>query len=173
MVKIDEDTHKALLLFNRRAEAAEVAASEGKRLTKAVKAKDDAARALKKVQDSGADQEAINEAEAAYRSALKSWQDMRDGVEPEETEAAEVEPAEEETEAAEAEPAEETEETEATEAEPAEEETEAAEAEPAEEETEAAEAEPAEEAEETEAAEAEEAEPAEETEEEERPTENE
>ena len=161
MVKIDEDTHKALLLFNRRAEAAEVAASEGKRLTKAVKAKDDAARALKKVQDSGADQEAINEAEAAYRSALKSWQDMRDGVEPEETEAAEVEPAEEETEAAEAEPAEETEETEA------------AEAEPAEEETEAAEAEPAEEAEETEAAEAEEAEPAEETEEEERPTENE
>ena len=87
MVKIDEDTHKALLLFNRRAEAAEVAASEGKRLTKAVKAKDDAARDLKKVQDSGADQEAINEAEAAYRSALKSWQDIRDGVEPEPAEA--------------------------------------------------------------------------------------
>ena len=128
MVKIDEDTHKALLLFNRRAEAAEVAASEGKRLTKAVKAKDDAARALKKVQDSGADQEAINEAEAAYRSALKSWQDMRDGVEPEETEEAEL--AEEETEAAEAEPDEETEEAElAEEAE----ETEAAEAEPDEE----------------------------------------
>ncbi|MFL3016570.1 MAG: hypothetical protein ACJZ2F_03395 [Acidimicrobiales bacterium] len=161
MVKIDEDTHKALLLFNRRAEAAEVAASEGKRLTKAVKAKDDAARALKKVQDSGADQEAINEAEAAYRSALKSWQDMRDGVEPEETETEEAELAEEETEAAEAEPAEETEE-----AELAEEETEAAEAEP-DEETE--EAELAEEAEETEAAEAE---PDEEVEEE-RPTENE
>ena len=119
MVKIDEDTHKALLLFNRRAEAAEVAASEGKRLTKAVKAKDDAARDLKKVQDSGADQEAINEAEAAYRSALKSWQDIRDGVEPEpveeepaeeepatETEPAEEEPAEEEP-AAETEPAEE------------------------------------------------------------------
>ena len=101
MVKIDEDTHKALLLFNRRAEAAEVAASEGKRLTKAVKAKDDAARDLKKVQDSGADQEAINEAEAAYRSALKSWQDIRDGVEPEPAEEepaaeAEAEPAEEE-----------------------------------------------------------------------------
>ena len=99
MVKIDEDTHKALLLFNRRAEAAEVAASEGKRLTKAVKAKDDAARDLKKVQDSGADQEAINEAEAAYRSALKSWQDIRDGVEPEPAEAEaepEAEPAEEE-----------------------------------------------------------------------------
>ena len=113
MVKIDEDTHKALLIFNRRAEAAEVAASEGKRLTKAVKAKDDAARALKKVQDSGADQEAINEAEAAYRSALKSWQDMRDGVEPDEEE---LEPAEEETEEAEPEPAEEVkEETEAAE----------------------------------------------------------
>ena len=117
MVKIDEDTHKALLLFNRRAEAAEVAASEGKRLTKAVKAKDDAARALKKVQDSGADQEAINEAEAAYRSALKSWQDMRDGVEPEETETEEAELAEEaeETEAAEAEPDEEVEEERPTE----------------------------------------------------------
>jgi len=115
MVKIDEDTHKALLLFNRRAEAAEVAASEGKRLTKAVKAKDDAARALKKVQDSGADQEAINEAESVYRSALKSWQDMRDGVEPEAAEPeTEAEPAEEVKESAEPE----------TEAEPAEEETE-------------------------------------------------
>ncbi len=112
MVKIDEDTHKALLLFNRRAKAAEVAASEGKRLTKAVKAKDDAARALKKVQDSGADQEAINEAEAAYRLALKSWQDMRDGVEPETEEA---EPAEEEAEVVE---------PETEEAEPAEEEAE-------------------------------------------------
>ena len=57
MVKLDEDTHKALLLFNRRTEAAAVAAAEGKRLTKAVKAKDDAARALKKAQDSGADPE--------------------------------------------------------------------------------------------------------------------
>jgi len=122
MVKIDEDTHKALLLFNRRAKAAEEAAAEGKRLTKAVKAKDDAASALKKVQDSGADQEAINEAEATYREALKSWQDMRDGVEPEEpaeeTEAAEEnpEPAEE-TEAAEENP-EPTEETEAAEENP-------------------------------------------------------
>jgi len=129
MVKIDEDTHKALLLFNRRAEAAEVAASEGKRLTKAVKAKDDAARALKKVQDSGADQEAINEAEAVYRSALKSWQDMRDGVEPEAAEPeTEAEPAEEETEAAEPETEAAEPETEAaepeTEAEPAEEEAE-------------------------------------------------
>ena len=74
MVKLDEDTHKALLLFNRRTEAAAVAAAEGKRLTKAVKAKDDAARALKKAQDSGADPEAVTEAEATYRSALKSWQ---------------------------------------------------------------------------------------------------
>ena len=127
MVKIDEDTHKALLLFNRRAEAAEVAASEGKRLTKAVKAKDDAARDLKKAQDSGADQEAISEAEAAYRSALKSWQDIRDGVEPEPVEeepAAEAEPTEEEA-AAEEEPTEEeaaAEEEPAAEAEPAEEE---------------------------------------------------
>ena len=127
MVKIDEDTHKALLLFNRRAKAAELAASEGKRLTKAAKAKDDAARALKKVQDSGADQEAINEAEAAYRLTLKSWQDMRDGVEPETEEA---EPTEEETVAVEPE----TEEAEPTEEETVAVEPETEEAEPTEEE---------------------------------------
>ena len=55
MVKLDEETRKALLLFNRRAEAAESEAVEDKRLEKAAKAKDDAARALKKAQDAGAE----------------------------------------------------------------------------------------------------------------------
>ena len=55
MVKLDEETRKALLLFNRRAEAAESEAVEDKRLAKTAKAKDDAARALKKAQDAGAE----------------------------------------------------------------------------------------------------------------------
>ena len=42
MVKIDDDTQKALLLFNRRSEAAEAAKAAERRLTKAVKAKDEA-----------------------------------------------------------------------------------------------------------------------------------
>ena len=83
MVKLDEETRKALLLFNRRAEAAESEAVEDKRLAKAAKAKDDAARALKKAQDAGAEADVIAEADTAYRLALKTWQDLRDGVEPE------------------------------------------------------------------------------------------
>ena len=86
MVKLDEETRKALLLFNRRAEAAESEAVEDKRLAKAAKAKDDAARALKKAQDAGAEADVIAEADTAYRLALKTWQDLRDGVEPEEPE---------------------------------------------------------------------------------------
>ena len=54
MVKLDEETRKALLLFNRRAEAAESEAVEDKRLAKAATVKDDAARALEKAQDAGA-----------------------------------------------------------------------------------------------------------------------
>ena len=94
MVKLDEETRKALLLFNRRAEAAESEAVEDKRLAKAAKAKDDAARALKKAQDAGAEADVIAEADTAYRAALKTWQDLRDGVEPEEPEEPE-EPANE------------------------------------------------------------------------------
>ena len=86
MVKLDEETRKALLLFNRRAEAAKSEAIEDKRLAKAAKAKDDAARALKKAQDAGAEANVIAEADTAYRAALKTWQDLRDGVEPEEPE---------------------------------------------------------------------------------------
>ena len=86
MVKLDEETRKALLLFNRRAEAAESEAAEDKRLAKVAKAKDDAARALKKAQDAGAEADVISEADTAYRSALKAWQDLRDGVEPTESE---------------------------------------------------------------------------------------
>jgi hypothetical protein len=95
MVKLDEETRKALLLFNRRAEAAESEAVEDKRLAKAAKAKDDAAGALKKAQDAGAEADVIAEADTAYRAALKTWQDLRDGVEPEEPANESEEPANE------------------------------------------------------------------------------
>ena len=95
MVKLDEETRKALLLFNRRAEAAESEAVEDKRLAKAAKAKDDAARALKKAQDAGAEADVIAEADTAYRAALKTWQDLRDGVEPEKPTNESEEPANE------------------------------------------------------------------------------
>jgi len=79
MVKIDDDTQKALLLFNRRSEAAEAAKTAERNLEKATKAKDEAAAALKQVQGGGA--EAVSAAEAEWRSAVDTWQRLRDGEE--------------------------------------------------------------------------------------------
>ena len=88
MVDIDEDTQKALLLFNRRAEAQKEAAAAAKRLAKAERAKDEAAAAVQ--QAKGA--EAVAEAEAAWREALQAWQDIRDGKDPEPADEATNEP---------------------------------------------------------------------------------
>ena len=82
MVKIDDDTQKALLLFNRRTEAAEAAKAAERNLAKAVKAKDEAAAALKRAQDSGGGAESVAEAEAEWRTAVDAWQRVRDGEEP-------------------------------------------------------------------------------------------
>ena len=81
MVKIDDDTQKALLLFNRRTEAAEAAKAAERNLAKAVKAKDEAAAALKRAQDSGGGAESVAEAEAEWRTAVDAWQRARDGEE--------------------------------------------------------------------------------------------
>ncbi|HIM84734.1 MAG TPA: hypothetical protein EYM59_03095, partial [Acidimicrobiia bacterium] len=88
MVQIDDDTKQALLLFNRRAAAAEAEALAAKRLVKATKAKDDAAEALKVARDSGGGAEVVAEAEAEWRQAVEAWQRLRDGEDPE----AEAEP---------------------------------------------------------------------------------
>ena len=80
-MNIDDDTQKALLLFNRRAEAAEAAKATERRLAKAVKAKDEAADALKRAQDSGGGAEEVAEAEAVWRTAVDAWQRLRDGEE--------------------------------------------------------------------------------------------
>ena len=79
MVDIDEDTQKALMLFNRRDEAEKQAAAAAKRLAKAERAKDEAAEAVKRLQGSGG--ETLAEAEAAWREALETWQNIRDGKE--------------------------------------------------------------------------------------------
>ena len=94
MVKIDDDTQKALLLFNRRTEAAEAAKAAERNLAKAVKAKDEAAAALKRAQDSGGGAESVAEAEAEWRTAVDAWQRVRDGEEPAEDTADEDTPAE-------------------------------------------------------------------------------
>ena len=80
MVDIDEDTQKALMLFNRRDEAEKQAAAAAKRLAKAERAKDEAAEAVKRLQGSGG--ETLAESEAAWREALETWQNIRDGKEP-------------------------------------------------------------------------------------------
>ena len=80
-MKVDDDTQKALLLFNRRAEAAEAAKATERRLAKATKAKDEAAEALKRAQDSGGGAQAVSEAEATWREAVDTWQRLRDGEE--------------------------------------------------------------------------------------------
>ena len=67
MVDIDEDTQKALMLFNRRDEAEKQAAAASKRLAKAERAKDEAAEAVKRIQGSGG--ETLAEAEAAWLAA--------------------------------------------------------------------------------------------------------
>ena len=96
-MKVDDDTQKALLLFNRRAEAAEAAKATERRLAKATKAKDEAAEALKRAQDGGGGAQAVSEAEATWREAVDTWQRLRDGEEVPEQKAtpAEEDPAEE------------------------------------------------------------------------------
>ncbi|MDG2428978.1 MAG: hypothetical protein P8M16_11215 [Acidimicrobiales bacterium] len=79
-MKVDEDTQKALLLFNRRTEAAEADKAATRRLAKATKAKDEAADELKRVQKRG-DSEAVKEADSNWRSAVDLWQRLRDGEE--------------------------------------------------------------------------------------------
>ena len=107
MVEMDDETRQALLLFNRRAEAAEAEAELARKLIRAEKAKDQATEALKQAQDSGSGAEAVATAEAEWRTALDRWQKLTDGEDPDATE----EPEDEPTEEPEDEPTEEPEET--------------------------------------------------------------
>jgi hypothetical protein len=80
-MKVDDDTQKALLLFNRRAQAAEAEKAAKRRLSKAIAAKDEAAEELKRAQNRGSDAEALSEADSKWREAVDVWQRLRDGEE--------------------------------------------------------------------------------------------
>ena len=73
MVEMDDETRQALLLFNRRAEAAEAEAELARKLIRAEKGKDQATKALKQAQDSGSGAETVAAAEAEWRTALDRW----------------------------------------------------------------------------------------------------
>ena len=90
-MEIDDKPRQALLLFNRRAEAAEAEAELARKLIRAEKAKDQATEALKQAQDSGSGAEAVPAADAEWRTALDRWQKLTDGEDPD----AEDEPTEE------------------------------------------------------------------------------
>ena len=92
---MDDETRQALLLFNRRAEAAEAEAELARKLIRAEKGKDQATEALKQAQDSGSGAETVAAAEAEWRTALDRWQKLTDGEDPDATEEPEDEPTEE------------------------------------------------------------------------------
>ena len=108
---MDDETRQALLLFNRRAEAAEAEAELARKLIRAEKGKDQATEALKQAQDSGSGAETVAAAEAEWRTALDRWQKLTDGEDPDATEEPTEEPEDEPTEEPEDEPTEEPEET--------------------------------------------------------------
>ncbi|MEE2768368.1 MAG: hypothetical protein VX833_04050 [Actinomycetota bacterium] len=80
---MDDETHQALLLFNRRAEADEAAAETARKVSQAEKAKNEATQALQEARDTGSGAEAVAVAEAEWRSALETLQRLHDGEEPE------------------------------------------------------------------------------------------
>ncbi len=79
---LDDETSAALTLFNEYVDANRERTRREKRITKAERAKNDAAALVKKLASGGsAEQKA--EAEAAYREASEAWKRIRDGQEPE------------------------------------------------------------------------------------------
>ena len=90
---LDDETTAALTLFNEYVDADRERTRREKRVKKAERAKDEAAARVKKLGERGSAEEKAA-AEAAYREASEAWKRIRDGEEPEETEA-KAAPAEE------------------------------------------------------------------------------
>ena len=92
---LDDETTAALTLFNEYVDADRERTRREKRVKKAERAKDEAAAAVRKAGERGTPEEKAA-AEAAYREAQDAYKRIRDGEEPEETEAsADGAPAEE------------------------------------------------------------------------------
>ena len=83
---LDDETTAALTLFNEYVDADRERTRREKRVKKAERAKDEAAARVKKLGERGSAEEKAA-AEAAYREASEAWKRIRDGEEPEETEA--------------------------------------------------------------------------------------
>ncbi len=86
---LDDETTAALTLFNEYVDADRERTRREKRVKKAERAKDEAATAVRKANESGSAEEKAA-AEAAYRQAQDAFKKLRDGEEPEEAPAAEV-----------------------------------------------------------------------------------
>lgn len=80
---LDDETTAALTLFNEYVEADRERTQREKKIKKAERTKDDAAAALKKLND-GASAEDKAQAEQAYRDAADRWKKLRGGEDPDE-----------------------------------------------------------------------------------------
>ena len=76
---IDDETAAALTLYNTYLVADREQQAQERALKKAEKAKDDAAAAVRKLNDREAPASEISEAEAAYRQAAEALRHLRDG----------------------------------------------------------------------------------------------
>ena len=86
---LDDETTAALTLFNEYVDADRERTRREKRVKKAERAKDEAAAAVRKANESGSAEDKAA-AEAAYREAQDAFKKIRDGEEPEEAPASEV-----------------------------------------------------------------------------------
>ena len=86
---LDDETTAALTLFNEYVDADRERTRRDKRVKKAERAKDEAAAAVRKANESGSAEEKAA-AEVAYREAQDAFKKIRDGEEPEEAPAAEA-----------------------------------------------------------------------------------
>lgn len=86
---LDDETTAALTLFNEYVDADRERTRREKRVKKAERAKDEAAAAVRKANESGSAEEKAA-AEAAYREAQDAFKKIRNGEEPEEAPAAEA-----------------------------------------------------------------------------------
>jgi len=93
--KLDNETEAALTLFNEYVIADREATRRKREVSKAEKAKDQAAAAVRKIEQDGGSADAKAAAEAAYRDAVAALKDVREGKKPEPKADAKVEEAEE------------------------------------------------------------------------------
>jgi hypothetical protein len=78
---LDDETTAALTLFNEYVDADRERTRREKRVKKAERAKDEAAAAVRKANESGSAEDKAT-AEAAYREAQDAFKKIRDGEEP-------------------------------------------------------------------------------------------